>query len=210
MNNVFEYFDTIEASFRRMKLLTVATLACAAVIAVGALVFAFSYVGSSMDRIYIVDNMGQAYSAVAGDDVVAREMECRDHVVRFHELMFNLSPSTDAINRNIDRALAMADRTAYDYYMDNSERDYYRRLVNANMIQTVMVDSVKVYMETYPREVRTYATMYLIRESNMTSYALETTGRLVDVGRSADNPHGLMLERFNVIRNEKMETRRRN
>lgn len=209
MNSVFEYFDTIEAAFKKTKLLTVSTLVCAGVIAIGALVFAFSYVGSNMDRIYVMDSTGQTYLARGGDPAVTRSLECRDHVMRFHELMFNLSPSADAIQHNIERALVMADKSAYDYYLDLSERDYFRRIISANMVQQIVMDSVKVSMAAYPYDVHAYGTLYLIRESNITSYAFESTGRLVEMGRSEGNPHGLMLERFNVIRNEKKETRRR-
>lgn len=209
MNGLLEYFGTVEQAFRKTKLLTIATLACAAVIAIGSLVFAFAYVGSNQGRIYVMDTMGQTFSAAAEDPGLWRGLECRDHVMRFHELMFNLSPSSDAIQHNMERALVMADRSAYDYYLDMSEREYYTRLVNANIIQQIVVDSIKVNMDVYPHDVHTYATLYLTRESNITSYAFESTGRLVEMGRSEGNPHGLMIERFNVIRNEKIETRRR-
>lgn len=209
MNGVFEYFDSVEAAFKKTKVLTISTLVCAAVIAIGSLVFAFSYVGSNMDRIYILDANGQASAAQAVDAKRTRGIECRDHVLRFHELMFNLSPSTEAIKNNIERAMLMADRSAYEYYADMSERDYYRRLVSANIVQQIVVDSVKVNMNSYPHDMHTYATLYLLRESNITTYAFESIGRLVEIGRSERNPHGLMLEKFAVIKNEKIETRRR-
>lgn len=209
MNNVFEYFDTIESSFRKTKLLTISTMVFAALMSIGSLVFAFTYVGSNMDRIYVMDGAGQTSTAKAVDASLTRGMECRDHITRFHELMFNLSPSSEAIENNIERAMLMADKSAYDYYLDMSERDYYRRLVSANIVQQIVVDSVKVNLNVYPHESKTYATLYLMRESNITTYAFESTGRLIEVGRSDRNPHGLMIERFNVIRNEKLETRRR-
>ena len=209
MNNIIEYFETIESSFRKTKLLTISTLVCAAVVAIGSLVFAFSYVGSNMNKIYVMDKSGSTTAATAVDANMTRDIECRDHVSRFHELLFNLSPTTDAIKTNVERAFTMADKSAYDYYSDMAERDYYRRLVSANIIQQIIIDSVKVDLSTYPHNTHTWAKLYLIRESNITSYAFESTGRLVEVGRSSTNPHGLMLERFNVIKNEKIETRKR-
>ena len=209
MNSVFEYFNTIELAFKKTKILTISTLVCAAVIAIGSLVYAFSYVGSRMDRIYIVDSNGQALSAQAADASFMRWIECRDHLTRFHELMFNLSPSSESIKNNIERAMSMADKSAYNYYADLSEKDYYRRLVSANIVQQIVIDSVKINMNAYPHDMHTYATLYIMRESNITTYAFESVGRLVEMGRSETNPHGLMLERFQVIKNEKIETRRR-
>lgn len=209
MNNIIEYFETIESSFKKTKLLTISTLVCAAVVAIGSLIFAFSYVGSNMNRIYVMDNQGATSVAQAVDASLTRGIECRDHVIRFHELLFNLSPTTETIENNVERAMTLADKSAYDYYRDMSERDYYRRLVSANIVQQIVVDSVKVDLSSYPHNTHTYAKLYLVRESNITSYAFESTGRLVEVGRSDANPHGLMLERFNVIKNDKIETRRR-
>lgn len=209
MNNIVEYFETIESSFKKTKLLTITTLVCSAVIAIGSLIFSFSYVGSNMNRIYVMDNQGATSIAQSVDASLTRGIECKDHVTRFHELLFNLSPTTEAIQSNVERAMKMADKSAYDYYMDMSEKDYYRRLVSANIVQQIIIDSVKVDLSSYPHNAHAYAKLYLVRESNITSYSFESTGRLVEVGRSSENPHGLMIERFNVIKNEKIETRRR-
>ena len=210
MENVVKYFNTIEGSFKRMKVITISSLAVAALVALGSLVYSFAFVAKHSDNIYLLDSNGGAVSATVSGAGVDRQLEAEDHVLRFHELMFNLSPSTDAIKRNIDRALVMSDRSAFDYYNDLQERGYYSRLVSANITQQMSIDSVKVNMSSYPYDVRTYAKLYVIRESNITMYEFESTGRLVEIGRSKNNPHGLMLERFNVVRNDQVETRRRN
>ena len=139
-----------------------------------------------------------------------RDMEAADHVTRFHELMFNLSPSSESIKRNVDRALLMSDRSAYDYWMDLSERGFYQRLVSANVSQEIVVDSVKVDMQSYPYGAITYGKLFLLRESNITSYQFESTCRLVEVERSPSNPHGMMIEKFLVTRNDNLGTRKRN
>ena len=104
----------------------------------------------------------------------------------------------------------MSDRSAYNYWSDLSEQGFYQRLVSANISQQFALDSVKVDMKTYPYGATTYGKLYLIRESNITAYDMVTSCRLVDVGRSKDNPHGLMLEQFRVESNEKLGTRKRN
>jgi conjugative transposon TraK protein len=138
-----------------------------------------------------------------------RELEAKDHVIRFHELMFNLSPSSESIQRNLDRALVMSDRSAYDYWMDLSEKGFYQRLISANISQEFVTDSVKVDMLSYPHSVTTYGKLYMLRESNITAYQFESSCRLVDVERSQTNPHGLMIERFVVTRNDNLGTRKR-
>lgn len=210
MENVVKYFDTIETSFKRNKVVTLCACVMAAVISLGSLVYAVAYVSSHSDNIYLLDGNGGAVSASLNRNAVDRELELQDHVMRFHELMFNLSPSTESITRNVDRALVMSDRSAFDFYNDQSERGYYSRLVQANITQQISIDSVSVNMSSYPYYERTYGKLYVIRESNITLYDFVSQGQLVDIGRSKNNPHGLMLEKFQVLRNDKIETRKRN
>lgn len=209
MENIIKYFENIESGFRKTKVLTVCTIAGACVIAGTAVFRAFDFAEDARDNIYVVDAQGAATSAKAAGSGAEKDLEVQDHLVRFHELMFNLSPSSEAIRRNIDRALVMSDRSAYDYWMDLSERGFYQRLVSANISQQIVVDSVRADLSSYPYEAVTFGKLYLLRESNITAYQFESACRIVDVERSRSNPHGLMIEKFNVRRNENIGTKRR-
>ena len=208
MENLIKYFNNIETSFKKMKFVTVLSICAAALIAVGSVAAAGWYMEKSGQTIFVVDK-GSAVMATRDSEDSYRELEAKDHVTRFHELMFNLSPSAESIQRNLDRALVMSDKSAYDYWMDLSERGFYQRLVSANISQEFVADSIKVDMLTYPHSVTTYGKLFLLRESNITAYQFESTCRLVDVERSQNNPHGLMIERFTVTRNENIGTRKR-
>lgn len=208
MENLIKYFNNIETSFRKMKFVTILSVCAAVVIAVGSVAASGWFLDKSQDTIFVVDK-GSAVMATRDSDDSHRELEAKDHVIRFHELMFNLAPSAESIQRNLDRALVMSDRSAYDYWMDLSERGFYQRLVSANISQEFVTDSVKVNMLSYPHSVTTYGKIYMLRESNITAYDFESTCRLVDVERSQTNPHGLMIERFTVTRNDNLGTRKR-
>ena len=208
MENLTKYFNSIDTSFRKMKFVTVLALAAATIIAVGSTAVSGWFMEKANGTIYVVDK-GSAVMASRSSEDSHRELEAMDHVSRFHELMFNLSPSAESIQRNLDRALVMSDKSAYEYWMDLSERGFYQRLVSANISQEFVADSIKVDMLSYPHKVTTYGKLYLLRESNITAYQFESSCRLVDVERSQNNPHGLMIERFSVTRNENIGTRKR-
>ena len=208
MENLTKYFNSIDTSFRKMKFVTVLALAAATIIAVGSTAVSGWFMEQANGPIYVVDK-GSAVMASRSSEDSHRELEAMDHVSRFHELMFNLSPSAESIQRNLDRALVMSDKSAYDYWMVLSERGFYQRIVSANISQEFVADSIKVDMLSYPHEVRAYGKLYLLRESNITAYQFESTCRLVDVERSQTNPHGLMIERFSVTRNDNIGTRKR-
>ena len=209
MDNLIKYFDNIDSSFRKMKFLTIASLICAGCVCVLSVGIAAWSSEHARERVYVIEK-GSAVMARRSHEDANRDMEAADHVTRFHELMFNLSPSSESIKRNVDRALLMSDRSAYDYWMDLSERGFYQRLVSANVSQEIVVDSVKVDMQSYPYGAITYGKLFLLRESNITSYQFESTCRLVEVERSPSNPHGMMIEKFLVTRNDNLGTRKRN
>lgn len=209
MDNLIKYFDNIDSSFRKMKFLTIASLICAGCVCLLSVGIAAWSSEHARESVYVIEK-GSAVMARRSHEDANRDMEAADHVTRFHELMFNLSPSSESIKRNVDRALLMSDRSAYDYWMDLSERGFYQRLVSANVSQEIVVDSVKVDMQSYPYGAITYGKLFLLRESNITSYQFESTCRLVEVERSPSNPHGMMIEKFLVTRNDNLGTRKRN
>ena len=208
MENLIKQFNNIETSFKRMKFVTTLCMSAAVVIAVGSVMISGKLMQEGNDKIYVVDK-GSAVMAARTDEDLYRDLEAKDHVSRFHELMFNISPSSESIKRNLDKALVMSDKSAYDYYMDLSERGFYQRMISANISQEIVVDSIKVNMTGYPYDAKTYGRLFLLRESNITAYSFESSCRLVDVERSQNNPHGLMIEKFTVTKNENLGTRKR-
>ena len=125
-----------------------------------------------------------------------RPVEAREHVRRFHELFYTLSPDKDAIEGNIQRAMFLSDRSAYTHYVDLAEQGYYNRVISGNVNQRIEVDSVRCDFNAYPYGVTTYARLLIIREKS-----LVTQGRLLNSTRSDNNPHGFILEAFRVVEN---------
>ena len=208
MDQIVRYFSGIDQELRRRRGLVTATLVFAGIVCVGVVLLSFRFVSKSRDTVYVVDKGSTIMAAIAEGDV-QRDLEVEDHVRRFHELMFNLAPSTESQQRNLEQALHMADRSAYDWWQDQSESGYYARLVSANISQEIQIDSVRFSMQSYPYPARLYGKVYLTRESNITAYDFMSECRLSDVPRSRSNPHGLMVERFSVKRYESLGTRKR-
>lgn len=209
MDKLIKHFNDIDLSFKAMKWVTSLALGAAVVAMLGTALVFINKTSSLTDTIYVVDR-GSAVMANRSHEDGYRDIEADDHVLRFHELMLNVTPNAESIKRNIDRALILCDKSAYDYYMDLSEKGFYQRMISANITQEFVADSVRVNMESYPYKVTTYGKLYLMRESNINLYDFESQGQLVEVERSPSNPHGLMLEKFHVTRNENIGSRRRN
>jgi hypothetical protein len=104
MENIVKYYGGIDAELRRRRWLVTATLVFAAVVSVGTAVASFLFVRQSRDTVYVVDKGSTIMATIAAGDI-QRDLEVEDHVRRFHELLFNLAPSTESQRRNLEQAL---------------------------------------------------------------------------------------------------------
>ena len=199
----------IEKSFSRMRTLSIVSVVASFVFALVVGVMAFNYSEQQRQKIYVLDQGKSLLLALQTDAILSKDIEIRDHVTRFHELMFTLSPQKQTISENLDRALNLADKSAYDYSQDLAEKGYYSRLVSANISQQMLVDSVVFQGSGYPYQVKTYARQYVVRESTLSEYSFVSSCQLVNSSRSDVNPHGLMIEKFRVLENNLIETRKR-
>ena len=186
----FKSLKNIETSFRQIRLFGIIYTAACALVVVCSVVCAFRFAEAQRQKIYVLDGGKSLMLALSQDLSQNRPAEAREHVRRFHELFFTLSPEKSAIEHNVKRALLLADRSAYNYYADFAEKGFYNRIIAGNINQVLQVDSVVCNFDRYPYEARTYARQMIIRESNVTERTLVTVCRLLNASRSDDNPNG--------------------
>ena len=209
MNKVQLLTQDIEKSFKKLSSLTLVSVAGSLIFALIVGLYAISFADKQRQKIYVLDQGKSLLLALQTDAIMSKDVEIRDHVTRFHELMFTLSPQKQTIQENLDRAFNLADRSAFEYSQDLAEKGYYSRLVSANISQQMIVDSVKFVSTSYPYQVKTYARQYVVRESTVSQYSFVSTCQLINAGRSDVNPHGLIIEKFKVVENNLVETRKR-
>lgn len=197
----FKSLRNIETSFRQIRLFGIVMLAVCAVIVMVAVWLSFDFAEKQRQKIYVLDGGKSLMLALSQDLSQNRPAEAREHVRRFHELFFTLSPEKSAIEHNVGRALLLADKSAYNYYADFAEKGFYNRIIAGNINQVLHVDSVVCDFNDYPYQVRTYARQMILRESNVTERSLITSCRLINASRSDDNPNGFTIEAFTILEN---------
>ena len=199
----------IETSFRQIRLFGIVFVTMCAAIVIYSVWSSFAFAEKQREKIYVLDGGKSLMLALSQDLSQNRPAEAREHVRRFHELFFTLSPEKSAIEHNVKRALLLADKSAYNYYADFAEKGYYNRLIAGNINQVLQVDSVLCNFDRYPYEVSTYARQMIIRQSNVTERSLVTTCRLLNASRSDDNPNGFTIEGFTILENKDLQTLKR-
>ena len=138
----FKSLKNIESSFRQLRLFGMIFLVACTVVTVWSVWSSYSFAEKQREKIYVLDGGKSLMLALSQDLSQNRPAEAREHVRRFHELFFTLAPEKSAIESNVQRALVMADKSAYNYYRDFAEQGFYNRIIAGNINQTVRVDSV--------------------------------------------------------------------
>jgi conjugative transposon TraK protein len=206
---VFKSLQNIESAFKIIRLVVLAVIAACVLIAVYTVSSTHQMIAREREKIYVLDRGKSLILALSQDLQQNRPVEARDHVQMFHERFFTLSPDNEAINQNLRRALFLADKSAYKYYTDLSEAGYYKQLMSTNTRQYIVVDSLRCNFDVYPYQVTTYARQMIVRPSTTTVRNLVTTCELSNTVRSDNNPHGFIVERFNIENNEDISTQKR-
>ena len=202
----FKSLKNIETSFRQIRFFGIVFVILCAGITGYSVFSAFQFAEKQRQKIYVLDKGKSLILALSQDLSQNRPVEAREHIRRFHELFFTLSPDKNAIESNVNRAMYLADKSAYTYYKDLVEKGYFNRIISGNINQTLQVDSVVVDFRNYPYTASTYARQVIIRESNITERNLITTCNLINSVRSDNNPHGFTIENFTVKENRDIQT----
>lgn len=168
-----------------------------------------SFAESQRQKIYVLDGGKSLMLALSQDLSQNRPVEAREHIKRFHELFFTLSPDKNAIESNVKRAFLLADKSAFNYYTDFAEKGYYNRIISGNINQVLQVDSVVCNFDSYPYKAMTYARQMIIRESNVTERSLITRCNLLNSVRSDNNPHGFIIEALEIVENKDLKVQKR-
>ena len=205
----FKSLRNIESSFRQIRLFGIVFLSLCAVVTVWSVWNSYRFAEKQREKIYVLDNGKSLMLALSQDLSQNRPAEAREHVRRFHEMFFTLSPEKSAIEHNVKRALLLADKSAFNYYKDLSEKGYYNRIISGNINQMIEIDSLRCDFDKYPYSVRTFARQIILRESSVTERSLVTRCRLLDAVRSDNNPQGFIIEGFEVTENKDLQTLKR-
>ncbi|EHQ24282.1 conjugative transposon protein TraK [Mucilaginibacter paludis] len=205
---MFQQLKNIDTAFKHIKTFSlVLIVACTAIC--GFTVYkSYEFVRNAQQHIYILAS-GKALEAFSADRTANIPVEARDHIRMFHQYFFTLDPDDKVIQSNITRALYLADNSAERAYSNLKEQGYYSDLISANISQQVSIDSVQVDISQYPYAFHCYGKEKLIRSTSIVTRSLITEGYLRSVQRSDNNPHGFLIEKWNILENRDLKTENR-
>ncbi|MBK1439795.1 conjugative transposon protein TraK [Parapedobacter sp. ISTM3] len=205
---MYRHFNNIETAFQHVRLFTFVIIAATMVICCFTVYQSYRKVGEVEDRIYILANE-RAFEAFAANRKDNIPIEARSHIRLFHHYFFSLDPDDWVIEENIRHALYLADGTARKQYEDLKESNYYASIISGNISQKITTDSISVNFQEYPYRFMYFGKQEIIRPTATVIRSLVTEGQLRDVTRSDNNAHGFLIERWRILENRDLETKRR-
>jgi len=197
---MFKQLKNIDTAFKHIRSFSIIVILSCIFISGFALIKSYEAVETAQNRIYLLTN-GKVLEALSSNRKDNIEVEAKDHIKTFHQLFFSLDPDDKVIQRNISKALYLADNSAKSQYDNLKESGYYTNLISANISQDIQIDSIQLNLQTYPYFFRCYSTQKLIRSTASSARILITEGYLRDVSRSENNSHGFLIEQWKIISN---------
>lgn len=197
---MFAHFRNIDTAFSHIKRFSLVFLIGCLLVCGVVVWYCFAMVKESQQRIYILAG-GKAIEAFSTTRKDNLPVELRDHIRTFHHWFFTLDPDDKVIRANVGRALNLADESARKVDNNLKEQGYYNNIISANISQSMEVDSILLDVEQYPFYFRCYGRQTLLRSSSSVNRRLVTQGYVRNVGRSDNNPHGFLIQRWETLVN---------
>lgn len=202
---MFTKMKNIDMAFKHVRTFTFMVVGGCMLLCGFVLYKSYQLAAITESKVYVLVN-GKALEALAADRKDNIPVEARDHVKTFHIDFFTLDPDDKVIQANIAKALYLADGSAKRQYENLKENGYYSNVIAGNISQQITVDSVDVNVNRYPYYFKCYCTQKIIRTSSISYRSLITEGYLRNVSRSDNNPHGFLIERWNMLENKDLKT----
>ncbi|MGC3947992.1 MAG: conjugative transposon protein TraK [Chryseolinea sp.] len=202
---IFSQLKNIDTAFRHIRLFSIIMIAACVLICCYTVLKSFELINETQERIYILSN-GKALEAYAAERKDNIPVEARDHVRMFHYYFFTLDPDDKMIHGNITKALYLADISAKQQYDNLKENRYYSNIISGNISQSIEPDSIHIDMVNYPYYFRYHAHQRIIRATSVVMRSLITEGYIRNVGRSDNNSHGFLIEKWTTLENKDTKT----
>lgn len=205
---MFKPTQNIDSAFRTLRAVMMIAICGSICVCLYAIYKYGDVTAVAQDRMYIVagSKAVQVFASSRKDNI---PIEARDHVNTFHQYFFSLDPDDKAISASIAKALYLSDATAKRQYDDLREKGFYEGIVSGNISQEIVTDSIAVDISVEPYHFLFYGTLKIIRPTSVLTRNLITKGRLRNVSRTENNPHGFLIERWEILENRDLHVEAR-
>jgi conjugative transposon TraK protein len=158
---------------------------------------AYLQVANARQSIYILDN-DIPILAKQTDMQMNRPAEYRAAVDLFHSLFFSLTPDDRHIEYQMKRAMYLTDESGVLQYNNLKEKGYFNSILSSSSVLTLQTDSIRLDRNRFTY----YGKQKIERRSATITRSLITEGYLMDIPRSENNSHGVLITDWKTLENK--------
>lgn len=201
---MFKQLKNIDSAFKHVRTFSIFLIISCVSLCGYTVYTSLTEVANMQGKIYILYN-GKLIEAFATDRARNIPVELRDHISTFHYWFFTLDPDEKENKRHLLRALYLADGSAKSVYDNLRESGFYQNVISGNITQRVETDSIHLNLMDKKYRFRFYGKITITRPTSIVVRSLVTEGRIRQVSRSENNPHGFLIERWQIMDNHDLK-----
>lgn len=187
----------IESKIRLATLLSIGSFITSIVISIAVSAYAYRQVTDARQSIYILDN-DIPVLAKQTNMQMNRPAEYKAAVDLFHSLFFSLTPDDKHIEYQMKRAMYLADESGALQYNNLKEKGYFNSILSSSSVLTLHTDSITIDQNRFIY----YGKQKIDRRSATITRSLITEGYLMDIPRSENNSHGVLITSWKTLENK--------
>lgn len=189
----------IESKLRFVKSVSIATIFVSLVVSIGAFIYAYNVNVNANKNIYVLSN-NIPIMAMKTDLESNRPVEYKSQINYFHSLFFNVTPDDKFIDNQIEKAMYLIDESGIQQYRNMKEKGFYTSILSSNSIVSLITDSIEVDVNNMTFIF--YGQQVIDRKTSRVKRNLITSGGLLDIPRSENNAHGVLITDWKTIENK--------
>ena len=187
----------IESKIRLATILSIGSFLTSIIICGFVSAYAYQQVANARQSIYILDN-DIPILAKQTNMQMNRPAEYKAAVDLFHSLFFNLTPDDKHIEYQMAKAMYFVDETGVGQYNNLKEKGYFNSILSSSSVLSIQTDSIVIDQNRF----RYYGKQKIDRRSATITRSIVTEGDLIDIPRSENNSHGVLITNWKTIENK--------
>lgn len=189
--------QNIESKIRLATVISLGSLLTSIIICGFVSAYAYKQVANARQSIYILDNDIPILAKQANMQM-NRPAEYKAAVDLFHSLFFNLTPDDKHIEYQMSRAMYFVDESGVGQYNNLKEKGYFNSILSSSSVLSIQTDSIVLDQNRF----RYYGKQKIDRRSATITRSIITEGELIDIPRSENNSHGVLITSWKTIENK--------
>lgn len=187
----------IESKIRLATFLSLGSFVTSIIICGFVSAYAYKQVSNARQSIYILDN-DIPILAKQTNMQMNRPAEYKAAVDLFHSLFFNLTPDDKHIEYQMSKAMYFVDETGIGQYNNLKEKGYFNSILSSSSVLSIETDSIIIDQNKFIY----YGKQKIDRRSATITRSIITEGELVDIPRSENNSHGVLITNWKTLENK--------